>query len=153
MRRYVEGSTILLVVFVMSTIIICCSTIWHSTSFLSDMAIQRQKYEQRYRIAEGILKFGIAFCKDTYKNIKKLKSKGKNKFEIDAGFWKIDDTIGYNGKVFVTIKDDLCLQAVLLDDKKEVFRVGCTLSKSDNKDNKVKLNDTFIIHGWKINSE
>jgi len=153
MKKYAEGSTVLIVVFVMSALIICYATVWHSISFFSDMAIKKQEYEQRYRIADGILKSGIVFCKKRYDYLKKLLTPQNPVLSMDMGFWKIDDMVGYDGKVIISFKKDLHIQAVVSDKKREMFKISCRMSKSNQKDAQKKDNDLFIVRHWKIDSE
>lgn len=169
-----NGSATLLIVLAISAIVACCMTLWHGVSFFNDMCIQRQQYEQRYWLAEGILTMGIAICKNNYTKILQLKKKA---FSINTGFWSIDAHKGFWGEIKVTVKEpSLHIQAVLYDvnnnasrpsgrdsnsimdsasheNSRNIFALGCKLLpakvKRENKSIK-QFAKQFIVTNWQI---
>jgi len=152
-KNVVQGSALLMVVLVTSAIVICTTIVWQGSAFLSDLVLKRQEYEQKYRCAEGVLNYGIAFCKCNYDVIKKAAAKGEKSFTLTFDTFKISPHQTYAGKMCVEMQDkSIQLKAVLLDNAKEVFSIGCSVSPYQLlKSSPEKKHDTkFLVQNFTI---
>lgn len=57
-----KGSAVLLVVIVTTCIVMILGAIMHKTNLFYQFAIHRLRYENRMSLAQGLLKYGIAWC-------------------------------------------------------------------------------------------
>jgi len=148
-----KGSALLLVILITSAIVICSTIVWQGTAFLSDLVLKRQEYEQKYRFTEGVLNYGIAFCKCNYDAIQKAVTKGEKTFTITLEADKISPHQIYMGKIYVEVQDkSIELKAVLVDNAKEIFSVGCNLSKQQVLKNSVqkKYDTKFLVQNFVV---
>ena len=163
-----RGSATLLVVLAISAIVSCCIVLWQSVSFFNDTCIQRQKYEQMYRLTEGILNIGIEICKNGYhKIIQAHKTDGVTDFFIDTGVWTIGDHITnnlnnpinsnnqkYKTRIFVQIEKNknVRLYATLLHNntEKKIFQIACVMVPSKAKNVETQVPEFFSIKNWQM---
>lgn len=64
-----DGSAMLVVMIVLSTILICLLNFWQSNVFFENTSFERVEYEQKYRAAESVALYGINFCKKNFDKI------------------------------------------------------------------------------------
>jgi len=161
MKKNLSGSTILIVVLVISAIVICTTITWQGSAFLENLVLKRQKYEQKYRFTEGLLNYGIAFCKQNYDMIqlKRASFKGKKSFCIPlVDGWQIDSHQKYGGKVYVTVhKKSIDLKAVLIKGGKRGMILSCNISRcslpKEKHNPEKKYDNAFIIQNFNIGSK
>lgn len=172
------GSTVLIVVLVMSVLSICCMTFWQKSILFFDASIKRLEYEKKYRAASCGLEYAISVCANnrnlfdfiardisnsssvgTFDRDIEAKTIGKsdqNSYFMETEEFEISENIKYKCKIYISKNGEkvLNLRSVLLDmlDKK-VFEVSCDLLKkepSDSTEIKNKNIKNLIINNWKV---
>jgi len=147
MRSTQKGSAILIVILVMSAVTIICINIWRATVLTADFSYKRQAREQKFQIAQGVLNYGIALCKDRFKILEQHTTKGEA-IELDVGSWKIDDHISYKGKLVVVPKgNSVHLQASIIEGSSCGFSLGCQLHQKTVGSGKDAVH-YFQISNW-----
>jgi len=149
LNRCRSGSAVLIVVLVLSMIMLSCFNLWRHTALNMDMVLKRQEREQKYRITEGVLYYGISLCKDQFKTI----GKRKKKIELPVGTWRLKSHPPYVGKLIITPHDKtIHLKAFLIEKKSSVFAMSCSLERKTAAKGSVSKKDVFVIHNWKVHA-
>jgi len=149
LNRCRSGSAVLIVVLVLSVIMLSCINLWRHTALNMDMVLKRQEREQKYRITEGVLHYGIGLCKNQFKKIGKRGK--KKKIELQVGTWRLKSHPPYVGKLIITPDDNtIHLKAFLMDKKSSVFAMSCSLKRKTAAKESVSKSDVFVIHNWKV---
>lgn len=68
MKSY-AGSTMLLVVLLMSVVLVLCTRMWRTTAYVVDIAVKKQEAVQHKWAAQGILQCGVAACRANFNNV------------------------------------------------------------------------------------
>ena len=145
-----SGSAILIVVLVMSAVMIVCLNMWRATALTTDLACKRQEREQRFRIAEGVLNYGIALCKERFESLKILAKAGEKTIELDVGKWEVKGQPPYNGRLEVLLKGKTVqLTASIIAEATCAFAVGCNLEQKTIGKGKNAVN-YFQVSNWKL---
>jgi len=147
-----SGSAILMVVLVMSAVIVVCLNMWRATALTTDLVFKRQEREQKFRIAEGVLHYGIALCKERFESLKKLAKAGQELVELDVGRWTVAGHSSYQGKLEVLLKGDTVqLNASIIAESACAFGIGCQLQQKTAGSGKDSV-AYFVISNWKLHA-
>lgn len=143
------GSAVLVVVLVMSAAVLWCLNTLKSFSLSMEMALKRQEREQKYRMAEGVLQYGIWLCKNRFTTLERLAKQGTTTFVLDVGTWKLEELPAYRGRLDVAVKGEVVdMKVVLLEGDACVFGMECQLERIRVKQQK-KEKKLFIVRNWK----
>jgi len=148
-KKTAKGVSTLIVILATSVLVVCCFSLFQSSIFVFDLSLKKQEYEQKFRIAEGVLNYAIAFCKKNYDQLMKLSKNGKNKFSLDTGIWEISENFCYKTKVDITTqKTFIALKAIINErNEQQYFILGCNLL--DQKDCTKNVSQ-YLIQNWGI---
>jgi len=143
------GSAILIVVLVMSALLFFCFNLFQSTVLTVDVVLKRQEREQKARIAQGILNYGITLCTSRFEQFEKKAKNKKESWDFSVGTWKLEDFGGYGGHLNVAWKDDaLHLTATLLEEADAcAFGTGCVVERKMKQDEE-KEKQYFVVRDW-----
>jgi len=161
LNRCRSGSAVLIVVLTLSMIMLSCFNLWRHTALNMDMVLKRQEREQKYRITEGVLHYGIALCKNHFKKIDKRHK--KKKIELRVGMWRLKGHPPYGGKLIITPHENMThLEASLrvlrsfsekgMAKNSSVFAMSCSLERKTAAKGSVTKKDIFVIHNWKVHA-
>ena len=145
-----EGSLLVFIIILLSALTICVTGVWQSTVFSMRIAHKRQQYEQQYRATEGLLRYGIALCKNNETLFDSEANKQESTLQIPS--WPSGDKQSHEGVLTIkTLQNQIVsLQAALVNKDKVVCQVSCLLKKE--KVHEGAGNQTrFIIDAWTIN--
>ena len=141
------GSAVLIVVLVLSVIMLSTFNLWRQTALTMDMILKRQTWEQKHRIVEGVLHYGIAFCKNHFETI------DKKKIELHVGTWQLKGHPLYVGNLLITPHDaTISLRASLITNKRSVFVMSCSLERRKVVKEGMNKKKFFVIHDWKVHA-
>lgn len=143
------GSAVLVVVLVMSAAVLWCLNALKSFSLTMEMALKRQEREQKYRMTEGVLQYGLWLCKNRFATLEQLEKKGETTFVLDVGTWKLEGLPAYKGRLDVVVHGQMVdLKASLLERDACAFGMECQLEVITTKEQK-KEKKQFIVRNWK----
>ena len=141
------GSAVLIVVLVLSVIMLSTFNLWRQTALNMDMVLKRQTWEQKHRIVEGVLHYGIAFCKNNFKTL------GKKKIELHVSTWQLKGHPTYVGNLLITPQDTtISLHASLITKQRSVFVMSCSLERKKVAKGSMNEKKIFVIHDWKVHA-
>lgn len=147
LNRCRPGSAVLIVVLVLSVIMLSTFNLWRQTALTMDMVLKRQTWEQKYRVVEGVLHYGVAFCKNHFETI------GKKKIELSVGTWQLKGHPPYVGNLLITPQDAIIsLRASLVTNKRAVFVMSCSLERKKVAKGSINKKKIFVIHDWKVHA-
>ena len=145
------GSALIVVMLITSILLICMINIMRSSTYMHDIALKRQRYEQQYRLTEVLLDYGIIWCKQ-YGKVASFDSQDTVSLTFDS--WLSDMIPGYNAKLIVKkIKDNYTLDAHLIKDDNVLIILSCTLKvpKKEGVQSKNKA-PKIVLENWKVSS-
>ena len=87
------GSAILIVVFLMSVLSICCMIFWQKSILFYNISIKRLEYEQKYRAASCGLEYAISVCAKNQDD--------QNSYFMETEEFEISDNIKYKCKIYI----------------------------------------------------
>ena len=151
MKSNIPGSALIVVMLITSVLLICMINIIRSSTYMHDIALKRQRYEQQYRLIEVLLDYGVTWCK-RYGEVASFDSQGTVSLVFDS--WLSDVMPGYNAKLIIKkIKDDYALDAHLIKNNNLLLILSCTLKAPKEKTTQSK-NQTqkIVLQNWKISS-
>ncbi len=151
MKSNIPGSALIVVMLITSVLLICMINIIRSSTYMHDIALKRQRYEQQYRLTEVLLDYGVIWCK-RYGEVASFDSQGTVSLVFDS--WLSDVMPGYNAKLIIKkIKDDYALDAHLIKNNNLLLILSCTLKAPKEKTIQSK-NQTqkIVLQNWKISS-
>ena len=70
-----NGSTLLFVVLITGCLITIVISCWHAGALRQDLITDRMRYEQRFRITQGALNYGIAYAQSCFDELLKTYEK------------------------------------------------------------------------------
>jgi hypothetical protein len=79
------GSALLIMMFIMMGLLLYIGTVWRTTSYLSEISWQRQKYEQHYLATYALMKWVLSTCKQEFDTIQQ--KIGTESLVIDIKKW------------------------------------------------------------------
>jgi len=140
-----KGSSLLMVLLVISLLSVSVMTIWHSTTYTVDIAMQRARYEQHFNAAQALLNYGIACAQENFDRV--LLESGKIIIPIDN--WIVYQTTSYKGELsFALDNKNIAIQASVFESNNKVCGLQCILKREQGEDD---INDTeprFIVENW-----
>lgn len=145
-----EGSSLLLVLIVVSAVMLCVTATWKSASLMFDIVLKKQKHEQLFRSTEGLLNYGIAICKDHFSQLIMEGQKGNNDCVITFAQWPVGNSDDYKGSVrLISEQNRINVYAKLftLDNT-----VSCSLScvvQAEVADNEEQNIAALHVNDWK----
>jgi hypothetical protein len=138
------GSALLVLIGLLALIMIYIHTSLRLTSQIHDIALLRGKSMQHMYATEGLLLYGIAWCK---KNIETVESTIKKRpiYEIYKGSWHWMPDKTWEGSLVLTYKKptEYYLEASLYNKNKIIAKQVCTLMYDVH-------NNKYTIKLWKI---
>lgn len=149
MRNYTRtGSAVLIVILVLSAVALWCLTMMKTVSLNTEMALKRQEREQRYRMAHGVMHYGLWLCKQRFAVLQERASEHPA-YDFDVGTWKLENALAYTGKLHLGVHDNVIdLQARLYDTKQQpVFSITCELV-CQHEGEKGQEQTVFIVRHW-----
>ena len=152
-----SGSVLLLLILAMSVLSLFCLAAWHSSMLFHDMSLARLFYEQKFRAAQGGLKYGIHICAKQFNQLCSLCSQENKDFFIELSPFKISENTVYTCKIDIAgdTPDSLALKSTLFGQsdasgvKKKLFELSCTLTKSTEQLTE-KKKEKLVIRNWNI---
>lgn len=151
MKSNIPGSALIVVMLITSVLLICMINIIRSSTYMHDIALKRQRYEQQYRLTEVLLDYGVIWCK-RYGEVASFDSQGTVSLVFDS--WLSDVMPGYNAKLIIKkIKDDYALDAHLIKNNNVLLILSCTLKAPKEKTIQSKSQtQKIVLQNWKISS-
>ena len=70
-----SGSTLLFVVLITGCLITIIISCWHAGALRQDLITDRMRYEQRFRITQGALNYGITYAQRCFDELLKTHEK------------------------------------------------------------------------------
>lgn len=141
-----NGSTVIIVIFVLTALLVSITTVWRSTTYMLDLSTKRILHEQRLRCTEGLLHLIIAMAKENYDDCMKLKKplvQSIAQWSNESGTSK-----KHEGAYSIEPHEDggLLLKAELLLHKKILCSLQCQLEHT-----KINNRMQYLVSSWKIN--
>ena len=151
MKSNIPGSALIVVMLITSVLLICMINIIRSSTYMHDIALKRQRYDQQYHLTEVLLDYGIIWCKQ-YGEIASFDSQNTVSLTFDS--WLSDMMSGYNAKLIIKkIKDGYTLNAHLIKDDNVLIILSCTLKIPKQKAIQSKNQTSrVVLENWKISS-
>jgi len=156
MKRSANGSVLLIVFFILTTLVIWATNLLRTTSYMNNIAHAKQRYEQQFRLAEGLLEYGIGAVKLLYKHWhNELSSQAVCTFaqwptHDNSELLLRDDS--YSGKITITKKDkQIQMHAQLFKKNAAIIGLRCTLKEHAIPEHIDDDNQAvFIIIDWSL---
>ncbi len=149
------GSAFLILLFIMMSLLLYVGTVWRTTSYLVEISLQREKYEQRYLAAYALLQWSLALCKQEFDTIQQKTT--TNPLVIPIKKWPPIESALYSGTIEFTQKnmDHLEVCVHLSDSSQNIVRsLSCTVERSINdleqEDTNKKPTAHYRVYDWKI---
>ncbi len=137
-----RGSSILMVILLTAVATIAFTTVWQSSMFTLDVALQRLAYEQRYHATCGILNYGIAVCKNRFDEL------SKHEITMSVQPWPADMLQECSGHLIMKpTSDGVVVQGKLQENNTVVCALSCRVHElpiNNNPDMK-----TLAISEWR----
>ena len=115
-----------------------------------EMALKRQDREQKYRMTEGVLQYGLWLCKNRFAAVQRLAEKEETPFVLDVGTWKLEGSPAYYGRLDITVKGEVVdLKASLIEENACAFGMECQLERITEEEEKKKEKKLFVVRNWK----
>ncbi len=151
MKSNIPGSALIVVMLITSILLICMINIIRSSTYMHDIALKRQRYEQQYRLTEVLLDYGVTWCKQ-YGEVVSFDFQDTVSLTFDS--WLSDMMPGYNAKLIVKkSKDNYALDAHLIKDDNVLIILSCTLKISKKEVTQSKNQEPkIVLENWKISS-
>jgi len=134
-----QGSTLLVILFMLTVITLWATNVWRETAFLIDMSCAKQTYEKQFRLTEALLNYGIAATKILHKRWDHDPS-SYQPTQCKFSQWppqkdKKGSKDKYGGVIDILKKDkEITVFAHLLKGQKKLFSLRSTLSSVDKKE-------------------
>lgn len=131
-NKNMRGSAILLVLGVMTIVLLGALALERTVLFQADMALTRVRVQQQFRLADGILAYGVMLAQD---NFDALQERQDQAVTIDAGFWPLGTNVqSYRGVlIFAPQKTNMLVTAQLYDSRSCVKTMYCTVAADGPK--------------------
>ncbi len=133
-----KGSALLFVMLITGSLLSATMSYWCNGSRNYELMIERMHYEQRFRLTEGALNYGVAYANHNFDDLQKI-----HEYSIDLNEYAhlLDDA--YNVQlIFLSQKESVLIKATTYINQKKVCCMQCRLEKGDT--------DSFVGSGWKI---
>ncbi|MCX5922019.1 MAG: hypothetical protein NTX86_01695 [Candidatus Dependentiae bacterium] len=142
-----KGSSLLMVLFVVSALTILITMVWRNTTLALDMALQRVAYEQQLRLAEGVLNYGVLYAKIHYDQL--IESE-EEEHVITLDRWPSKIAALYVTKVILkSASEPISIIAQLYKDNNLVLIVSCQCKQKTLDDGTIS---TSIVD-WHLDNE
>jgi len=140
-----SGSTLIVVLLIMSALTIGMTNIWFSAVFARAIVYKHALSEQRYYATQALIAYGITLIKTHADSIREQQAIDGRPFEIIHTPWPTLDA-PYSGKLVITARaDEYVLHAHLLDAGTIVSQLRCTLIKKES-DTMIR----YLIRDWSV---
>lgn len=137
MQSTTPGSIIMIVLILLTALLLLCTKAWLSSSLLLDIVLRKERYEQQYRITQGLLNAGIAISKTRYAHQKIQPSE-----QITIS-WP-DMPAAYHSTVELTaVTSGLQCKALLESEGRCVHAQSCILEFTSTT-------SSYHIHDWRL---
>lgn len=133
-----KGSALLFVMLITGCLLSTTMSYWCSGLRSYELMIERIRYEQRFRLTEGALNYGIAYAKHNFDDLKK-----RYDYTIDLNEYAclLDDIYGAQ-LIFLSQKKSVLIKATTYAYHEKVCCIQCRVQKGDT--------GSFGVSGWKI---
>ncbi len=149
MKSIVSGSTLLIIFFIMTALLIAGAALWHSTSLMIQIGHARQQQVQNSYLTEGLLQYGIACCKEQINYLLAEARSGKKSHTISIHAWPPSTGI-FQGIIQCDVKEKHCiLTAQLLEKEVICCTARCYVYFKINKEKRLT---SFYIDNWTFNA-
>ena len=149
----VQGSALLLLLFVMTMMGIVVANFWRSTSYALVLALERVRYEQQFRAAQGLLTYGIAFARLNFELLALRAKQGA--VTIPFATWPGGGQDNFQGALSYELNNvALAIKAQVTGKQGNVTALSCALeqSRTEGPSTHVAANSRYNIVNWKINA-
>jgi len=142
------GFSLVMVLFVLSTMTIVITTAMRSSLLHLDLALQRFTYEQQRWAAQGIVNYGIAYAHKHAATL--VKNKGSSNIAVDNVCANL--LPNYSGSCLLTPGDGvIAVRAELKKNQEIAIAMGCTCEVTfDRTDPDKEKLASFGIRDWHI---
>jgi len=151
-----QGSSLIVVLFILTVITLWAINVWRETAFLIDVSCAKQTYEKQYRLTESLLSYGIAATKILNRRWNHDPS-SYQPTQCTFAQWPQKDTHvkknKYGGFIDIVKKENaITIAAHLLKEQKKLFSMRCTLMEEDKKQQikEGRNEQLLIIKDWVI---
>jgi len=149
MKSTGAGSTLLIVFFIMTALLIAGAALWHSTSLMVQIGHMRQQHVQQEYLTEGLLQYGVACCKEQINYLIEQARSGKKSHTFSLQKWP-PSTGMHTGIITCEMTEKYCmLRAQLLEKQVMCCAAQCRVYFKLN--GKKKLTSLYI-DGWTLNA-
>ena len=141
-----------LILSVVTMLTVLTTIVLRTISFNTDLALQRQWYEQKIAATEGIMHCGIGLCKQQFYQLVVTTKKGEPYIIFPVGDWRVGNQSACGKLIIENTDNQLLLTALLLDENKTICKISCAVQAvADNEEyegeEKQKL---FKVSAWKL---
>jgi len=128
-----EGSVLLIVFIILSVVAISITSVFRTTLFMNNVALEKKRYEQQFRLTECLLEFGIASARILFERWKnKVTSSATCTISQWPPYDKRCSTMfpeKYSGVITIEKNDQhMNVSAQLLQKKLSILALQCTLT-------------------------
>jgi len=142
------GSSMLIIVFIMTALLIAGAALWRSTSLMIEIGHKRQQHTQRTYLTESLLYYGVALCKEQVKYLLTEAQSGKKTHTLSLQAWP-PGTGAYQGTLVITTEEKVfTLTARLVEKQMVVCSAQC---KVTYKVDAAKKLTALSIDAWTFN--
>ncbi len=128
------GSMMLLVIMLMSIVLVLCTRMWRSTTYVIDIAVQKQVYMQKKWAVRGLLSCGARACKTDFSLLQaKIKERGTITVPVASYAFDQPHVASYTSiLIFKGINaSTLLVTAQLKEDKKIIIEESLEISTTN----------------------
>jgi hypothetical protein len=132
-KKVSPGSAIIVLLGLTMMVMLCAGVMMRLVVLTADVASMRAKSTQHMYAAEGMLLYGIAWCR-LHRALMEKQLAVSDSFVLYKGPWKWVDGVDWEGSI--TLFNDpmigLCLETELYEGKKVIAKQAVTLSTADD---------------------
>jgi hypothetical protein len=151
-----RGFSLLFVMFIMTIIMFWLTSVWQVAQFSFHIACQKKHYQQCQASLEGLLRYGIVFCKFHFFDLISLCAKDSFDYFLHFNKWPVGKDMTCQGRINIIRMNDEALQikALLInsDYKKCVARASCML-RAEIADGDTPVIKSIEVSHWSISEE
>ena len=133
-----KGSALLFVMLTTGGVLSVTMSYWCIGSRSYELMIERMRYEQRFRLTEGALNYGVAYANHNFDDLQKMH---EYTIDLDEYAQMLDDRYRVQ-LIFFSQKKSVLIKVTTYDHREKVCCMQCRIQKGDT--------DSFEVVGWKI---
>src|ERR1700722_13718357 len=109
----IPGTSLLMVLLVTSILSVVITSVWRTTTYTFDIAVQRARHESRFRATQGLLNYGIALCSENFDQLIQEDNEFTQLFD-----WPESNQLKFKGELLIPPDNESCIIHVLLLENK-----------------------------------